>query len=86
MSTAVKVCPHTELPLGRGSGDRQQQGSDIPDFSTPPSESAAGALVCSKGLPPQIHFHPFGPRERECRNGPAGRMLLEGEGYEGRVQ
>lgn len=52
MSTAVKVCPHTELPLSRGSGDRQQQGFEITDFSTPPSENAAGALVCSEGLPP----------------------------------
>lgn len=45
MSTAVKVCPHTELPLSGGSGDRQQQGFEITDFSTPPSENAAGALV-----------------------------------------
>lgn len=65
MSTAVNVCPHTELPLSRGSGDHQQQGFEITDFSIPPSENAAGALVCSEGLPPQIHFHPFGPRERE---------------------
>lgn len=82
MSTAVKVCPHTELPLSGGSGDRQQQGFEITDFSTPPSENAVGALVCSEGLPPGIHFHPFGPREREwnlsmeCRNSSAGRMLL----------